>query len=399
MSEFTNHQENRNKRLYSFCLRILKSEKPLDAVRKYEKLMETVTAGEVIWVVDELVKQNIPMPELKSGINKILNLFYKSLNNKQDIKLPDNSFLYYLRLNNNELDVRLKILRPLIKQVNKEQKNRELVNLLIENFKELQLFDHHYTIKENILFPALEKQWKDFRCVQVMWSFHDDIRRNLKEVISILSLKNLDIHQFNKLVGTIFFNMSAIKFREEKILFPQIVNTIDQKIHDQMLNESFDFNWPFVKPKTNKSNKTGKSVKLEEGEIDLKTGLLFPDQIRWMLNHLPVDITYVDENNKVRYFSNPKKRIFPRSKAIIGRDVKNCHPPESVHVVEKIIEEFKKGNKEKADFWIKMKNEFVLIQYFAIRDENGKYKGVIEVSQEVSEIKALEGEKRLLDWE
>ena len=117
-----------------------------------------------------------------------------------------------------------------------------------------------------------------------------------------------------------------------------------------------------------------------------------------MLNHLPVDITYVDEYNKVKYFSSPKKRIFPRTNAIIGRDVKNCHPPESVHIVEQIVKAFREGKKDKADFWIKMKDEFILIQYFAIRDESGSYKGVIEVSQEVSEIKALEGERRLLDW-
>ncbi len=399
MSEFTNHQKDRNKELFSFSLRILKSEKPLEAVKKHSNLMETVTAGEVIWVVDELVKQKIPMKELKSGINKILNLFYKSLNSNTEVKLPENSFLYYLRLNNNELDVRLKTLKPLIKQINKELKNKYLVNDLTEKFKDLLLFEQHYIIIENILFPALEKQWTDFRCVQVMWSFHDDIRRNLKEVISILNLNDMDIHKFNNLVGNIFFNMSAIKFREEKILFPQIMKNIEQDIQDQMLTESLDFSWPFVKPKVDTNIERNKLFTPEEGEIDLGTGLLLPDQIRWMLNHLPVDITYVDENNKVRYFSTPRKRIFPRSKSIIGRDVKNCHPPESVHVVEKIVEEFKNGKKEKADFWIKMKNEFVLIQYFAIRDETGNYKGVIEVSQEISEIKSLEGEKRLLDWE
>jgi DUF438 domain-containing protein len=117
-----------------------------------------------------------------------------------------------------------------------------------------------------------------------------------------------------------------------------------------------------------------------------------------IFNHLPVDITFVDEQNKVKYFSSPAKRIFPRTVAVIGRDVSNCHPKESVHVVEQIVESFRKGEKSQADFWIKMRGEFILIQYFAVRDALGNYKGVIEVSQEVSEIRALEGEKRLLDW-
>jgi len=118
-----------------------------------------------------------------------------------------------------------------------------------------------------------------------------------------------------------------------------------------------------------------------------------------LFNHLPVDITFVDENDKVAYFSAPKKRIFPRTKTIIGRDVHNCHPPESVHVVEKIVDSFRNGKKDVANFWIDMKGIKVLIQYFAIRDEHGNYKGVTEVSQEISEIQNLQGEKRLLDWE
>ena len=118
-----------------------------------------------------------------------------------------------------------------------------------------------------------------------------------------------------------------------------------------------------------------------------------------MLNSLPVDITFVDENDKVRYFSNPSDRFFPRSKAIIGRLVENCHPPESVHIVKKIVNAFRTGEKNNAKFWIHIKDKFVLIQYFALRDNNGNYKGVIEASQEVTDIRNLKGERRLLEWD
>ena len=137
---------------------------------------------------------------------------------------------------------------------------------------------------------------------------------------------------------------------------------------------------------------------MEDKFANLGTGYLTIEQIKLIFNHLPVDVTYVDENNKVKYFSTPKKRIFPRTTAIIDREVDNCHPPESVHVVRKIIESFRNGEKDQADFWIKMKGEYILIQYFAVRDELKNYKGVIEVSQEISGIKAIDGEKRLLDW-
>jgi len=115
-------------------------------------------------------------------------------------------------------------------------------------------------------------------------------------------------------------------------------------------------------------------------------------------NHLPVDITIVDENDRVLFFNKAKDRFFPRSPAVVGRAVQNCHPPESVHKVEEIIEAFRSGKREKADFWIQMRGKFILIQYFALRDEAGAYRGVIEVSQDVTAIRKLEGERRLLDW-
>jgi hypothetical protein len=264
---------------------------------------------------------------------------------------------------------------------------------------DLSRIDLHYQIKENVLFPVIEKYLPDYRCLQVMWSFHDDIRRNLKETLQMLGAADFDLKKFNRLAGDIFFNIYAIKFREERILFPIISGIIPENELNALTGESLEIGFSFIQPETKiAENISGESDHPEE--INLKTGFLTPEQIRLVFNHLPVDITYVDENNKVRYFSTPEKRIFRRTNSIIGRDVKNCHPHESVHVVEQIVEAFRKGEKDKASFWIKMKSEFILIQYFAIRDEQGNYKGVVEVSQEITEIRELKGEKRLLDdWE
>jgi len=117
-----------------------------------------------------------------------------------------------------------------------------------------------------------------------------------------------------------------------------------------------------------------------------------------MLKHMPVDISFVDENDEVRYYSATKNRIFPRSPGVIGRKVQNCHPPKSFAMVQKILDEFRAGRRDKADFWIQMKGRFLLIQYFAVRDEKGAYRGTLEVSQDVTDIRKLEGQKRLLDW-
>ena len=190
--------------------------------------------------------------------------------------------------------------------------------------------------------------------------------------------------------------MLAIKFREEKILFPYILSTISEELLMRMNREGFEIGYPFIQP--SKVISASEEITMNKDVVNLGTGSLSLEQIVLIFNHLPVDITYVDENDKVRYFSTPEKRIFPRTAAIIGREVKNCHPPESVHVVERIVQSFKNEEKDKAEFWIRMKGELILIRYFAVRDEMNNYKGVIEVSQEISDIKSLEGEKRLLDW-
>jgi len=138
---------------------------------------------------------------------------------------------------------------------------------------------------------------------------------------------------------------------------------------------------------------------MNDSSLSLDTGQLSIDQINIMLKHLPVDVSFVDSNDELRYYSETRERIFPRSPGVIGRKVQNCHPPKSVHVVNKILEEFKKGSKDSAEFWIEVKGRFIYIRYFAMRDADGNYRGTLEVSQDVTEIRKLEGERRLLDWE
>ncbi len=397
MSEFKKEKSQLPEGLIDFSLKIIKGENPAKAVKANKELIDGMTPWQVITLVDELVDINLPMPELKAGINKLLNLFHVALDNYPQAEIENNSFPDFLRRNNEEMERRLKVMRPLIRKVNKNRHDTETKKDLIKGFSGLEIFENHYVIKENVLFPVLEKYWPDYRCLQVMWSFHDDIRRNLKQIISQLKRVELDLSKFNKAAGDLFFNMLAIKFREERILFPVMMKSIPTREIRRMLSNSKDLQFPFVRPEFTDED-TIKPVEGAEGVLNLGTGLLTVEQIKMLFNHLPVDITFVDENNKVRYFSTPEKRIFPRSKGIIGRDVRNCHPPESIHVVEEIIEEFRTGKQDKASFWIKMGEVYVMIQYFAVRDEKNKYCGVVEVSQEISEIKQIKGERRLLEW-
>jgi hypothetical protein len=132
--------------------------------------------------------------------------------------------------------------------------------------------------------------------------------------------------------------------------------------------------------------------------MDLDTGALTPEQVNLLLKNLPVDVTYVDETDTVRYFSAGDERNFPRSPGVIGRKVQNCHPPDSVHVVNRILEAFRKGERQAAEFWIQSRGRFIHIRYLAVRDDAGRYRGCLEVSQDVAAIRGLQGEKRLLDW-
>lgn len=396
MSEFTNKHRARLKKLKEVAVMLLDTGNARPFIVKNQNFISTVIPGDFITLFDEIIKEGYSMEEVKILTNRILNIFHIPIRDFERIAPKPGTFLDILEQNNREMELLLRQIRPLYKSYIKNTADTLLHNELLELFTKLEIFIGQYSVKENILFPIIEQTWPDYRCLQIMWSFHDDIRRNIKSVVQQLQNEKIDLKKFNRYVGDVFFNMLAIKFREEHILFPQILSTIGNSQLEKMNQEGCELGFPYVNP--DQRVKKSKEAEFEGNMVNLSTGKVSVEQIRLIFNHLPVDITFVDEHNKVCYFSTPSKRIFPRTTAIIGREVKNCHPPESVHVVEQIVESFRCGEKDQAVFWITMKGEFILIQYFAVRDERGNYKGVIEVSQEITGIKALKGEKRLLDW-
>lgn len=396
MSEFSNTKESRLMKLREVSKILLETGNAHSFIIENQAFIPTVVPTDFIALFDEIILKGYKIEDIKVLTNKVLNIFHVSIRNYNRIIPKADSFLGILEANNREMELLLDKIRPVFKSFVKDIDNNDKQNELIELFTQLEVFVKHYTIKENVLFPVIEEIWPDYRCLQIMWSFHDDIRQNIKTVLTQLQKGDVELGSFNKLVGDIFFNMLAIKFREERLLFPYILSTISESRLETMIREGLELGYPYINPDLKMRKKT--QSEFEGDLVNLGTGRVSVEQIKLIFNHLPVDITFVDENNKVRYFSTPSKRIFTRTTAIIGRDVSNCHPPKSVHIVEQILESFRNGEKDHADFWIKMKSEFILIRYFAVRDAEGRYKGVIEVSQEISDIKILEGEKRLLDW-
>ncbi|TDO85290.1 hypothetical protein DFR79_11858 [Halanaerobium saccharolyticum] len=443
MSEFINNNEQRVQQLLEFSLGMMAGKNGKELIDKYQEAIENVTPHDMIAMEDLQIKKGIKPAEIKDDIEKIMNVLNPQLEKYEWDKPEEGHPLYYLMQENRELEKLLRKFKDNIKKIEfdseavKEEEIENLRSLTVQ----LQEFDKHFVRKENILFPYLEKEWENYRPLKVMWSLHDDIRKNLKKLLNLLSDRenfNLEIRQ---LLGEILMLMYRMIFKEENVVFPVAVETLTLKEWKQIQQQSLQMGYVYIDPpekniltkKAKNSDSKKKSsgqqahsgshpgedsnythpgslpemesdtvtggIPLEGVMLGLGTGHLSLEELKMMINKLPLDITYVDQNDRVKFFSNPEERFFPRSKAIIGRTVQNCHPPESVHIVEKILTAFKEGEKDKARFWIQMKGKFVLIEYYALRDDNGNYRGTIEVSQDLTELRELEGEQRLLDWE
>jgi len=187
-------------------------------------------------------------------------------------------------------------------------------------------------------------------------------------------------------------------YKEENILFPTALKLITDKEWQEIKASMDHLGYCYFTPKEAISMKVElvKEIKEPGAEITLETGSMTKEELEAVLNTLPVDLTFVDTEDTVRYFSQSRERIFPRAKAVIGRKVQQCHPQESIHKVNQILDDFRSGQRDVAEFWIQLKEQLIYIRYFAIRDKNKKYLGCLEVTQDITDIKKIEGEKRLL---
>jgi uncharacterized protein len=268
--------------------------------------------------------------------------------------------------------------------------------------------EKHYLREENVFFPIVEKHGIT-EPPAIMWMEHDQIRELKKKLQQLI--KDVNSEGFEDFKGKLWENSKALSdllaghfYKENNILFPAAMSVVTGAEWIDVRKEFDEIGYccftppELITPAASAKAKTAQPTPEPRGMLNFETGNLTKEQLEALLNTLPVDITFVDANDTVQFFNKPDKRFFVRTKAVIGRKVAMCHPEKSLHIVGRIVESFKTGKKNAAEFWITLNNRFLLIRFFAVRDANGKYLGAIEVVQDLTDLKKLEGEKRLLDW-
>lgn len=401
MSELINNREHRQETLKE-VIKELHAGKTVDEVKaKFGKAIEGVSPSEISVMEQQLVKEGLPIEEIQNLCDVHAAVFKGSIEEIHHPEEVPGHPIHTLRKENDAIQEHiLENINPHLNNFLKED-NKDNINNLIQDINLLWDIDKHYSRKENLIFPYLEK-YNVITPPKVMWGVDDEIRALLKEIKLMLKdyrgNKDEAIEKIKHAVNQI----EEMIFKEESILFPMALETLTEDEWISIYDESDEIGYALIAPETEwKLKRSDVEAKeendyLKNGYVKFETGILSSKEINHIFNSIPGDMTFIDNKDVVKYFSQGKERIFARTKAVIGRTVQNCHPPASAHVVEEILDDFKSGKKDDEKFWIKMGDIFVLIQYFAIRDKKDNYLGTLEFTQNIAPIQEIKGEKRLL---
>ncbi|NLO37472.1 MAG: DUF438 domain-containing protein [Clostridiaceae bacterium] len=409
MSELINNSRQRRDQLKAL-IQQLHDGKTVDEVRgEFEAHFGHVSAAEIAKLEQELVQDGLPATEIQRLCDVHAAVFKGSIEEihrpTEPAEIPGHPVQVFQRENRHLERLMAKEIEPLLaKPAAGDVKGR-----LLDALEKLVSIDIHYSRKENLLFPYLEKNGVTAP-PKVMWGVDDEIRAQIKAVRQVVAAWSGQQEMTDALRGQVedaLVRVREMVFKEENILLPLALETLSEAEWGQIAQESADIGYCLIKPESvypwrpqvpaAAAGTPEPAGAMPEGMLRLPSGILKLDEIVRLLDTLPFDLTFVDAEDTVRYFSQGKDRIFARTKAIIGRKVVHCHPPASVHVVEEILDDFKAGQRDQADFWIHMGPRYVLIRYYAVRDESGAYLGTLEVTQDIAPIQAISGDKRLLD--
>ena len=381
---------------------------PEQVKEKFRAVLEGTDSLEIAKIEEELAKEGMKREEMRKLCDVHMAIFKEQLekqmpnmNPSQPVAILMEEHKIMLQMTEKLTALSNKILRVSdMRYVNEEIHQVEHV---AEDFTDAE---KHYVREENVLFPIVEKHGIT-EPPAIMWMEHDQIREQKKQLHKLVAdLKTSGFDEFKQQLWETTKSLSNLLsnhfYKENNILFPAAMSVVTEAEWTEVRKEFDEIGYCCFTPPEMTANKPSKTIAAQapitEGVLNFETGNLTKEQLEALLNTLPVDVTFVDANDTVQYFNKPEKRFFVRTKAVIGRKVAMCHPQKSLHIVARIVEAFKSGKKDSAEFWITLNNRFLLIRFFAVRDNTGKYLGAIEVVQDVTEIKQLEGERRLLDW-
>ena len=392
-----------------------------EARKSLKDRVQHLAPYEIAMIEQEMVVESED-ERIKEDIQAMLEVFQDVLVTK-DQELPENHPISCYRRENAKmkellLSVEDLVQYPLIK------------NQWLELYEDLLKFKIHLSRKQNQLYPVLEK--KGFtRPTTTMWTLDDFIRDEISECYNLL-LEDKE-EEFIGKQAELVADVRDLMDKEENILYPTSLEMINEEEFRYMAEGDQEIGFAYISVQADKSGNSASASSSasastagaplfglssapgfaeelagllgkygfnnKEEKLDVSTGQLTLEQINLIYQHMPVDLSYVDENELVCFYTDTKHRVFPRSKNVIGRDVKNCHPKASVHIVEEIIKKFRSGEQDKAEFWINKPDLFIYIIYYAVRDEKGKFRGVLEMMQDRTHIRSLQGSQTLLTWE
>lgn len=368
---------------------------------RFDELVRDIEAAEVAMMEQALIAEGMPVAEVQRLCDVHVTVFKESLDAGETTDVAAGHPLdAYVREN----EVVTALTSGLRADLAALGADTDALARITDGLGRLADVETHYRRKEMQLFPVLER-YEVEGPTKVMWALDDDILAMIKRDRTNAGAGDVDA--LAAALGETLQAVDDMVYKEEKILFPTALDVLDGAEWEAMAAGDAEIGYAWIEapgvPATAGSTAAPAAVAPSGGglsadtQLVLTTGALTREQIDLMLSVLPFDISFVDEHDRVRFYSEGE-RIFPRSPAVIGREVRNCHPPASVDKVVEILAAFRAGEKDTAEFWIQMHGTFVHIRYFAMRDAAGEYRGCLEIVQDATHIRALEGQRRIVDW-
>ena len=408
MSEIINNSEKRKELLKHLILQLHKGEAPEQVKSRLINLLHSVPYDEVVEVEQELISEGLPVEEVLRLCDIHTAVLDGSIDTSTTKPIPAGHPVDTFKQENSALENRIRKVEQLFSKFEEldEDKLGEYLLELQALFNELSDVDKHYLRKEYLLFPFLEKAGITGP-PKVMWGKHDETRELLKAAHEVFAnkdgltkeeLKSIIVLVLQPVISTI----EGMIMKEEEILLPMAMDTLTDADWYQIAEETPVYGFCLYDPQTEwkpEESIVDQSLFLPGNAIRLSSGSFDMKELEALFVTLPVDITFVDKNDKVKFLSHSPNRVFERNRSIIGRDVRMCHPPHSVHIVEQIINDFKSEKENKAAFWISnFKGRFVYIEYTALRSPDNEYLGILEITQDITNLRELKGDQRLLSY-